>query len=80
MAYTPNIGFDERRQRIAEAAYFRAEKRGFTGGDPVADWINAEHEIDAELRRNGNLLLGHSEMNAPTAKPPKSPRKKSRQS
>jgi hypothetical protein len=41
----------EREQRIAEAAYFRAERRGFVGGDPVADWIDAEQEIDAELRR-----------------------------
>ncbi|HEY7671653.1 MAG TPA: DUF2934 domain-containing protein [Gammaproteobacteria bacterium] len=39
----------EREQRIAEAAYFRAERRGFIGGDPVADWIDAEQEIDAEL-------------------------------
>jgi hypothetical protein len=40
---------NERRQRIAEAAYFRAERRGFKGGDPVADWIDAEHEVDALL-------------------------------
>jgi hypothetical protein len=41
----------QRRQMIAEAAYFRAEKRGFNGGDPVQDWIEAETEVDAELRR-----------------------------
>jgi len=41
----------EREQRIAEAAYLRAERRGFVGGDPVADWIDAEQEVDAELRR-----------------------------
>jgi hypothetical protein len=35
---------------IAEAAYFRAERRGFDG-DQVADWIAAEREVDAELRR-----------------------------
>jgi DNA repair exonuclease SbcCD ATPase subunit len=48
----------DREHRIAEAAYFRAERRGFVGGDPVADWIDAEHEIDAELRRqeHGRLL------------------------
>ena len=48
----------DRQQRIAEAAYFRAERRGFVGGDPVADWIEAEHEIDAELRtqEHGRLL------------------------
>jgi len=41
----------QRHQRIAEAAYFRAEKRGFEGGDPVADWVDAEQEIDAEQKR-----------------------------
>ena len=41
-----------RKQRllmIAEAAYFRAERRGFQGGDPVADWLEAEAEINARL-------------------------------
>jgi phosphoenolpyruvate-protein kinase (PTS system EI component) len=36
---------------IAEAAYFRAERRGFNGGDPVKDWIEAEAEVDARLRQ-----------------------------
>ena len=27
-------------------AYYRAERRGFTGGDPVQDWLEAEVEID----------------------------------
>jgi predicted nucleic acid-binding Zn-ribbon protein len=31
---------------IAEAAYFRAEKRNFEG-DPVMDWIEAETEIES---------------------------------
>ena len=30
---------------IAEAAYFRAERRGFQGGCPMEDWLEAEHEI-----------------------------------
>jgi hypothetical protein len=40
----------ERRQMIAEAAYFRAERRGFNGGDAVRDWCEAEAEVDAQLR------------------------------
>lgn len=36
---------------IAEAAYLRAEKRGFAGGDPVEDWLTAEREIDKVLKR-----------------------------
>lgn len=39
----------ERRAWIAEAAYFRAARRGFAAGDPLADWLEAEREIDARL-------------------------------
>ena len=38
---------DWHRQMIQEAAYFRAQARGFIGGDPVEDWLAAEAEIDA---------------------------------
>jgi len=41
------IAADERRCRIAEVAYLRAEARGFIGGDPTSDWLEAESEIDA---------------------------------
>jgi hypothetical protein len=34
---------------IAEAAYYRAERRGFAPGHEVQDWLDAEREIDAEL-------------------------------
>jgi hypothetical protein len=58
MQASQGIDRKEREQRIAEAAYFRAERRGFIGGDPIADWVEAEHEIDAELRKqeHGRLL------------------------
>lgn len=39
----------QRHQMIAEAAYLRAERRGFTPADPVEDWLTAEQEIDALL-------------------------------
>lgn len=32
-------------QKIAEAAYFRAEKRGFAPGYEIEDWLEAEKEI-----------------------------------
>jgi hypothetical protein len=35
----------DRYQMIQEAAYFRAENRNFTGGDPVEDWLAAETDI-----------------------------------
>jgi DNA repair exonuclease SbcCD ATPase subunit len=43
---------------IAEAAYFKAERRGFNGGDAVRDWCEAEAEVDARLRRldDGQLV------------------------
>jgi hypothetical protein len=50
------VGERERRQMIAEAAYFRAEKRGFAG-DAVTDWVEAEAEIDRQLRQAANGLL-----------------------
>lgn len=44
------ISEDMRRSMIAQAAYLRAERRGFTGGDEVEDWLAAEAEVDALLR------------------------------
>ncbi|HVY83218.1 MAG TPA: DUF2934 domain-containing protein [Steroidobacteraceae bacterium] len=41
----------QRRQMIAEAAYFRAEKRGFSGGGELGDWLEAESEVDRRLRK-----------------------------
>jgi len=34
---------------IAEAAFFRAEKRGFSPGHEMEDWLAAESEVDAKL-------------------------------
>ncbi len=42
---------EERQRMIAEAAYLRAERRGFSGGDPTNDWLSAEAEIDQILSR-----------------------------
>jgi hypothetical protein len=46
---------EQRRHMIASAAYLRAERRGFTNGDPVTDWLEAEAEIDAALARTDLL-------------------------
>lgn len=40
---------EQRLQMIAEAAYFLAEQRGFEQGDPEADWLCAESQIDKML-------------------------------
>lgn len=45
------IPSDMRREMIAAAAYFRAERRAFQGGDAEADWLAAEIEIDTMLQQ-----------------------------
>lgn len=40
---------EERHRMIAETAYFLAQERGFTGGDPVSDWIEAERKVDRQI-------------------------------
>jgi hypothetical protein len=40
---------DSRHEMIKAAAYFRAEKRGFQGGDPISDWLLSEQEVDSAL-------------------------------
>jgi hypothetical protein len=48
---------EQRQRMIAEAAYFRAQRRGFQGGNPLEDWLAAEAEIDCLLRgSDGNRL------------------------
>lgn len=52
---------EERYRMIAEAAYFRAEKRGFLGGNVAEDWLQAEAEIDQMLKEQGRLPILASE-------------------
>lgn len=41
----PAISAEEREKFVAQAAYFRAEKRGFAPGYELQDWIEAEAEV-----------------------------------
>ncbi len=50
-AFAGFVDPEQRMALIAEAAYFRAEKRAFAGGGEVADWLAAEAEVDAKLLR-----------------------------
>jgi hypothetical protein len=43
----------ERMKMIAEAAYYLAEKRGFSGGNELTDWVAAEKQVDVILARRG---------------------------
>ncbi len=38
-----------REQMIAEAAYFRAEQRGFSPGNEMSDWLEAEASVESSL-------------------------------
>jgi hypothetical protein len=45
----PLVTPDRRRGMIAEAAYLRAERRGFAPGGEEEDWMAAEAEVDQLL-------------------------------
>jgi hypothetical protein len=40
---------EARIRMIAEAAYYKSITRGASSGDPDADWLEAEAEIDSWL-------------------------------
>jgi hypothetical protein len=44
-----SVSADERALMIARAAYQRAERRGFTPGHELEDWLAAEREINHVL-------------------------------
>lgn len=43
------MSLDERRRMIAEAAYYLAEERGFSGGNSERDWLEAETLVNQRL-------------------------------
>ncbi len=51
-----HVNPEERERLIREAAYMRAEQRGFSGGSPEQDWMAAEAEIDEMLARKAGLF------------------------
>jgi hypothetical protein len=46
------VSAEERLSMIAQAAYFRAERRSFAPGHELGDWIAAEAEVDRKLARS----------------------------
>ncbi len=40
------LSSEERWRLVAQAAYYRAEKRGFAPGGELQDWIEAEAEVE----------------------------------
>ena len=53
------VGPEERYQMIAEAAYYRAQQRGFSGGDPIQDWLEAEAEVAMRLGEATSQISVH---------------------
>jgi hypothetical protein len=51
VSFSSFVDPERRGALIAEAAYFRAEKRGFAPGHETEDWLAAESEVDAALLR-----------------------------
>jgi Protein of unknown function (DUF2934) len=47
------VSDEERRGMIAQAAYFRAERRNFAPGQELKDWMAAEADVDRELAGRG---------------------------
>jgi hypothetical protein len=39
------VASEDTRRQIAEAAYFRAQERGFEPGHELEDWVEAESEV-----------------------------------
>jgi hypothetical protein len=50
-APAPFVDPERRAALIAQAAYFRAQKRGFAPGHEMHDWLAAEAEVDSALLR-----------------------------
>ena len=47
----------ERRSMIANAAYFRAERRGFEPGHELEDWLAAEIEVTNLQQREASAAF-----------------------
>lgn len=58
---TSPITREQRYQMISDAAYFRAEKNGFSG-DAAQHWIAAESEVDRALLQSGQLEPGPKQL------------------
>jgi len=50
------LTLEDRSQMIAEAAYFRAEQRGFYPEGHEQDWLEAEKLVDSMLSRGKREL------------------------
>lgn len=64
-AMVSHVTAEQLRQMIAEAAYFRAQRRGSQGGNAVDDWLAAEAEVQralGSLHDAGSLSITQEEL------------------
>lgn len=54
-----NISEAERQHMIEEAAYFRAEERGFDPTEAMQDWLEAEKIVDKYLEKHKTHIMEH---------------------
>ena len=48
------VSAEQRQEMVREAAYFRAQARGFASGHEEADWLDAEADVQ-ELLASGRM-------------------------
>lgn len=46
----PEVSQEDRTNMISAGAWFRAKERGFGPGDPVADWLQSEAQVDTAVK------------------------------
>jgi len=56
----------ERWLLITEKAYTRVQRRGFVGGDPFEDWLEAEREVDARYQTDAGGVFEQTDAEALT--------------
>jgi hypothetical protein len=54
--FSTEVSNEEKYQLIAEASYFRSEKRSFAPGYELEDWLAAETELETRLPRIGSSV------------------------
>ena len=55
----------QRQERIAVAAYYNAERRGFKAGGEQDDWLEAEKEIDRQAGQSRPAPSGEKNSRKP---------------
>ena len=69
-AHGTSIDAEQRQHMIAEEAYLIAERRGFEGGDPAADWAEAESTVNNRLMQADSPAKPATRRKKPAARKP----------